>query len=74
MRYGRSPTSSMNRMCPRGGSNAYGVPSDASSCVSVPPTQHARGLAGRERLERGVRELAERLGARQSTRVNVSRS
>src|SRR5262245_11991490 len=37
-RYGRSPTSSRNSTNPRGGANAYGVPSDASSCVSVPPS------------------------------------
>ena len=37
MRYGRSLTSSRKSTHPAGGSNAYGVPSDAASCVSVPP-------------------------------------
>src|SRR5688572_10464431 len=36
-RNGRSPTSSRNRTCPSGGLNAYGVPSDATSCARVPP-------------------------------------
>ena len=37
-RYGRSATSSRNSTQPGGGSNAYGVPSEAQSWVSVPPT------------------------------------
>ena len=37
-RYGRSPTSSRKSTQPAGGSKAYGVPSDAVSCVRVPPT------------------------------------
>src|SRR3954452_19864534 len=38
-RYGRSPTSSRNSRWPAGGSNANGVASEASSCVSVPPSR-----------------------------------
>src|SRR5688572_4298234 len=37
IRNGRSLTSSRKSTWPSGGSNAYGVPSDATSCASVPP-------------------------------------
>ena len=54
-RYGRSPTSSRNSTWPGGGANAYGVPSEAASCVSVPP--HERPAASPAAAPRG------RLGA-----------
>ena len=71
IRYGRSATSSMNRMCPAGGSNAYGVPSDASSCVSVPPSRTPARLAGPQHLDLRMRDRAGRRGARQHARERI---
>ena len=46
-RYGRSLTSSRNRTHPSGGSNANGVPSEATSCVIVPPNSGPRASPAR---------------------------
>ena len=71
-RYGRSPTSSRNSTYPSGGSNAYGVPSDAISWVSVPPSEHPARLAWRDDLDLRVRNLAGWFGAAETTRERVA--
>ena len=56
------PTSSMNSTQPCGGSQAHGVPSEAVSCVSVPPTSTPRASPGLKHLEARRRQLAHRHG------------
>ena len=70
-RYGRSATSSMNRTQPAGGSNAYGVPSDATSCVSVPPTSRPRASPGRMVSSDGA-DLSERHRLRHAAQKGVA--
>ena len=74
MRYGRSATSSMNRMCPAGGSNAYGVPSEASKLRQRAAEQDAARLRPGEAPPPGDAMIGPAGSARVSTRVNVSRS
>ena len=71
---GRSPTSSRNSTSRRAESKAYGVPSDASSCVSVPPTSMPGGFAGAQRPRAADARSRRPARPRTDTRVNVSRS
>ena len=58
---------------PGGGSNAYGVPSDAVSCVSVPPTSIPVGLAGLQDLELSDATISpDRLGAAEAAQERVA--
>ena len=64
----------MNRMCPAGGSNAYGVPSDASRLRQRAAEQHAARFAGAQHLHLRMRRSGRPVRRASGTRENVSRS
>ena len=66
-------TSSMNSTQPSGGSNAYGVPSDAASCVSVPPNS-GPAASPVSKTSTGLGRAARRAGASPCSSAQERRS